>query len=253
MEGSDRGSPIFSEVAAALNSRLRPAGFDVLGAVNVGAYNRTLASEHEGFRLPELRDERDLVLVVGSTRRIWPLFLRACARAPLDREAHPFDTYSRLRVGRAASEVANELGLQHAIRYSFDRTPQAVAIQRLATLSGVAELAPIGLCVHPAHGPWFSLRAAVLFDVEGPAPHAASPTCSTCSSRPCLAARDEMLGRCAGALDESAFQVDWRAWLAMRDACPVARSARYDEQQIRYHYVKDRSILDKGPLGQGSE
>jgi methylmalonic aciduria homocystinuria type C protein len=36
---------------------------------------------------------------------------------------------------------------------------------------------------------------------------------------------------------------DWRSWLAVRDACPVGRSARYAEEQIAYHYTKDPSHL----------
>ena len=35
----------------------------------------------------------------------------------------------------------------------------------------------------------------------------------------------------------------WWLWLAVRDACPLGREHRYGEDQIVYHYVKDRSLL----------
>ena len=47
----------FQDVAASLASHLDGVGFDVLGAVAVGAYNRMLAPHQDGFRLPQLRDE----------------------------------------------------------------------------------------------------------------------------------------------------------------------------------------------------
>ncbi|HVW29743.1 MAG TPA: hypothetical protein VHC69_30475 [Polyangiaceae bacterium] len=235
---------IWTDVTSALATLVRPVGFEVLGAVDVGAYNRTLEPEHEGFRLPEVRDERDLVLVIGNTRRLWPLFLEAYATTKLRSEAHPLDAYSRLRIGAAVSRLASELGLRHALRYSFDPAPRGVAISRLATLSGIGEASPVGLCIHPEYGPWFSLRAAVVFDVEGPAPRAAAPTCSACSTRPCLAAREEVLKTCGGVFDRPTFLAHWQTWLAMRDACPIGKAARYSELQIRYHYLKDRAILD---------
>jgi hypothetical protein len=31
--------------------------------------------------------------------------------------------------------------------------------------------------------------------------------------------------------------------LAVRDACPIGSEHRFDEDQTRYHYTKDRQIL----------
>jgi methylmalonic aciduria homocystinuria type C protein len=237
--------PSFEDIATSLASLIGPAGYEVLGAVNVGAYNRTLEPQYEGFRLPVLRDERDVVLVIGNTRRLWPLFLDTYRTTPLGKEEHPLDTYSRTRIGPAAVQLAEQLGLRHAIRYSFDPAPQSVAVSRLATLAGVGEASPVGLCIHPEYGPWFSLRAAIVFDVDGPAPRLPLPTCSACATRPCIAARDAMLKESGSVFDSLTFLASWRTWLAMRDACPVGASERYSEQQVRYHYVKDRSVLDE--------
>ncbi len=240
----DRAQPTYADIEDALSSRLSPAGFDLLGAVSIGVYNRALGPEQHEYRLSELHGARDVAFVIGSTRKIWPLFIHAYATTSVGEEPHPFDNYTRRCVGNAAAAVANEFGVRQAVRYSFDRAPEAVAIQRLATFSGAAELGPIGLCVHPTHGPWFSLRAAVVFDVPGPPARTPRPTCSECAERPCLVARDDMLRTSKGVLDPSTFHVHWRSWLAMRDACPLGAEARYGDDQVRYHYLKERSILD---------
>jgi methylmalonic aciduria homocystinuria type C protein len=38
---------------------------------------------------------------------------------------------------------------------------------------------------------------------------------------------------------------EWSNWVAVRDACPVGRAERYDDAQVRYHYTKDRRILER--------
>jgi hypothetical protein len=233
----------YRHVTDELAKRLDAAGFEVLGAVHVGAYNQTLPAQLEAYRLPSLRSDHDAVLVIGNTRRLWPLFLHAYETDGLRAEAHPLDAYSRQHIGKAAAVVAEDLGTRHAVRYSFDPPPNTVAISRLASLAGVAEASPVGLCVHPDYGPWFSLRAAVVFDVQGPSVTPSRPTCSACTSRPCLPARDELLRTCGSSYDRRAFLENWRTWLAMRDACPVGRSVRYSDQQVRYHYLKDRAAL----------
>jgi len=32
---------------------------------------------------------------------------------------------------------------------------------------------------------------------------------------------------------------EWRAWLAVRDACPLGRAHRYTEPQVLYHYTHE--------------
>jgi hypothetical protein len=43
----------------------------------------------------------------------------------------------------------------------------------------------------------------------------------------------------------AAPKLDWRDWLAMRDACPIATDSRYDDPQLGYHYTKDRAHLSR--------
>lgn len=235
-----------TQVAAAVAAELAAPGFDVFGGVAVDAYNAALEPGLEGYRLPDLGCARALVLLVGNTRRLWPLFLGAYRGSALGEERHPLDAYSRAHIGAAARRTAERFGVAHALRYSFDPVPQTVAVQRLAVLAGVAEASPVGLCVHPQHGPWLSLRAAVIFGVDGPPAGASVPTCSRCEDRPCLPARDRAITACGvppAQITSDHFTATWREWLAIRDACPIGRAARYGLQQIEYHYTKDLRIL----------
>jgi cyanocobalamin reductase (cyanide-eliminating) / alkylcobalamin dealkylase len=233
------------DVRAELAARIEAPGFELLGAVNVGAYNETLDAALDGHRLPELEpcSAQSLVLVIGNTRRLWPSFLDAYRTTALAREAQPLDAYTRWHLEEAAGAVARAFELSFALRFTFDPVPRAVAIQRLVTLAGVAEPSPVGLCVHPEYGPWFSLRAAAIFGVPGPAPSSPPATCSQCTTRPCLVRRDELITATGGEYSARTFEAHWPLWLAMREACPVGRDARYSEQQVRYHYLKQLETL----------
>jgi hypothetical protein len=236
---------VWREVATRLSSAIAPAGFDVMGAAQVGVYNRTLDEKLSGYRLPELAGERSLVLVLGNTRRMWPLFMRAF-RERLRSEEHPVDAYARHELTRAVAEVAGGLNIAGDLRFTFEQAPRAVAVQRLAILTGVAEQSPVGLLVHPEHGPWFSFRAAAIFSTEGPEAQRAPITCSACDTKPCLAAREKVDLATGGVYTRESFDAHWRLWLGMREACPVGTPARFGEQQIRYHYLKRREVLEEG-------
>jgi len=234
----------WKELATVFASAIEPAGFDVLGAAQVGAYNRTLDDALRGYRLPELVGERSLVLVLGNTRRMWPLFLRAY-RERWHGEENPVDAHARHELTRAVAHVATVLGIQGELRFTFEQAPRAVAVQRLAILAGVAEQSPVGLLVHPEHGPWLSFRGAAVFALEGPDDRPAPITCSACDEKPCLAAR-EAVDRATGQVyTRETFDAHWRLWLGMREACPVGAQARFSDQQIRYHYLKQRAILEE--------
>lgn len=244
------GVVAFPDITEALASELASPGFELLGCVAVDAYNAALEEPLASYRLPDLGVAQALVVLVGNTRALWPRFLAAYASTSLGRELHPLDAYSRLHIGPAAARVADRFGVAHALRYSFDPVPHAVAVQRLAVVSGAAEASPVGLCVHPVHGPWFSLRAALVFAVDGPPARVAPPTCSRCVERPCIAARARAIaasGVPAEQITCEIFTAQWPAWLAVRDACPIGRAARYSDQQIRYHYAKQLRTLSEPP------
>jgi methylmalonic aciduria homocystinuria type C protein len=227
--GASGGEP---EVTGALIARLAPLGLDLVHPFALGWVNETLAPEQ---RLAGGSDR--LGLLVGNTRALWAPLVSACRRDPsLGESADPVERYCET-VLRAA---VDRLGVAAAIRWAHDPAPR-LPIQRLAQLSGLAPLSPVGLNVHPTYGPWIALRALMVVDAAGPAgdPPAVASPCAGCvhSCVPLFErARAAQVGR-------QGIGETWRLWLALRDACPVGREWRYPEAMIRYHYARDRSAL----------
>jgi methylmalonic aciduria homocystinuria type C protein len=129
------------------------------------------------------------------------------------------------------------------VRWAHDVPPRRVAMQRLTHLSGLAFLSVTNLTVHPVYGPWFALRAAAVVDVDGPpAPAEPSDPCTGCEMR-CVPAFRRALAAVQGAPTQARIATRWPLWLAVRDACAVGKEHRYADDQIRYHYAKDRRVL----------
>jgi len=206
-------------------ARVAAAGLDLIQAFAVSDWN-DVAGEH---RLPDLGRARALAVIVGNSRALWPRF--AAALDPAQTHPDPLDRY----VERVIEDAID--GARAEIRYAH--RPPYLPMQRIAAVAGLAELRPSHLCVHPVHGPWIAVRAVVVFDADTPdlpAPAAAAP-CDCAHG--CLPAFERAA---AGGWDPD-DETTWRAWVAVRDACPIGRASRYSELQLRYHYGKDRSAL----------
>ncbi|MFN8021649.1 MAG: hypothetical protein U0Q03_09010 [Acidimicrobiales bacterium] len=212
---------------AEIAARCAARGIDLHGVTGAGAYD---ALVDEPFRLGAPADAT--VLVLGNTRALWPL-LDAWEQSD-GPHADPVDTYVMRAVREATADVDDVVD----IRFSHEPPPRRVAIQRMADRAGLAWLSPSHLCVHPTYGPWIALRAAVVLarPFAGPGA-AASPTCD-CAGH-CLPELQKAIA--AGEPTNNAEMVaEWERWVAMRDACPVGRAHRYDDEQIRYHYIGER-------------
>lgn len=177
---------------------------------------------------PDLVDPvRPVGLLVGNTRALWAPFLAARrADASIAASNDPLQRYAEQVIGSAAAARDASVYYSHT-RYDGAYLP----FQRIAVAAGLAALAPTHLLVHPTYGPWFALRAMLLCTGEPPRASApVAPACeATCGS--CLV-RFEIALAATG-------PDAWRAWLAVRDACPVGREHRYGDDQLAYHYTKD--------------
>ena len=210
-------------------------GLDLVQPFRAAWYN---AAVDQALRLPDFERPDALALLVGNSRRLWDPFVAALrARPALRASSHPIDDYVASVVQGAAAAIEPRWSVRWANRVG----PGMVAMQRAAAIAGLAWLSPSYLSVHPQFGPWIGLRAVVVVDVPGPAEPAPAmpPVCDACESA-CLPVL-------SAATRDSDAAGDWRRWLAVRDACPVGRPFRYDDDQIRYHYTKDRTVLDSIP------
>jgi hypothetical protein len=216
------------------------AGLDVVHPFSLWKYNAAVAPE---WQLTPFPGDRRLGVVIGHTAALWPAFTRALREDPrLAEEEHPLERYLHLRL---VSALANATSHAHFIYWAHQTEPRALPIQRLAEIVGLAALAPSHLSVHPIHGPWLALQAVAVVDMPGPLELAVleSP-CVECD-KPCVPALEEAL-RLTGPLpDKDSVAKNADAWIAVRDACPVGRGARYSNEQLRYHYTKDRGALPR--------
>ena len=219
-------------------------GFDLVQPFLVGWYDEQVEGS---LRLGGPSEQSHRAYLVANTKALWPAFTAALAG---DRELaeleHPLDAYTERQVARAAKSLGGGL----RFRWAHDRGKRVVAMQRLAAASGLAPLGPSHLNVHPVHGPWIGLRAVVITNWTAsevkPALH--PNPCGDCEAH-CLP--HYRRARAASSSDPVRADVESNLalWLACRDACPVGRASRYGTAQIRYHYLKDRSVLPNGSVG----
>lgn len=220
--------------------RCERRGFDLVHPFNLRWHHEQLADP--SWRLPWSGSATALALVVANTRALWSPFLAALRADPeLARAAHPLDEYTV----RTLREVASGLPEPWAVYFAHTLEPSPLPIQRIAQAAGFACLSPSHLSVHPEHGPWLALRAILVIEVEGPSgpPPRRSEPCGSCD-KPCLAPLARALEEPLPSFLDDARARDWRAWVAIRDACPWGRASRYGPEQLEYHYTKRRSLLE---------
>lgn len=215
------------------------AGLDIVHPFDLAAWKPELLGAPPPFAAGKLG------ILIGNTRRLWPVFTAACRDTPgLAALPHPLDHYVTEQLTRVAAECTRrhaQLILAHVT------APRAFPIQRLAELTGLASLSPSHLAIHPVHGPWFALRAVLSFDVDGPGtpPPAPAHPCASCSA-PCVPALERALAVSGSPLSSAAIAEHAREWIAVRDACPLGRASRYDDAQLSYHYAPSSFRLVQG-------
>jgi methylmalonic aciduria homocystinuria type C protein len=158
--------------------------------------------------------ERRAGILIGNTRALWPVFVANKLPGP-----DPLDRY----VEQHIEPLVPAGGRAFYAHRMYDG--KFIGFQQLAVAAGLGALSETHLVIHPEYGPWFALRAAIV--VEGDPPPAAQ------IPRPCRCEAP-----CRDSLARAVGTRDWRAWLAVRDACPVGRQHRYSEDQLAYHYIQ---------------
>lgn len=246
---------------------LQRRGFDLVAPFDVALYNSSVPESARLVDTPAICTG----FVIGNTRWLWQHFISWLAVGPerlvgasardegggRPGEAqrwllpNPLDQFVEQEI-RAA--IAGMSGIDQSspkaafeeaqIWYAHQGENGYVSVQTAAELAGLGTRSPGGLCVHPRFGPWISLRALVV--VPYPLAH---PVVTP--ARPCPHCDDgcrRALANMQRDLDiktatAAGLTVDWRRWLALRDACPLGAGYRFSEDQIQYHYEKSADHL----------
>ena len=212
---------------------------DVSKTLQVGWYNQSVTVNH---RLADYGKPVSLALLIGNSRKIWAPFLAWLAH---DRQRlelpNPLEAYVETAIGQAF----DGFDAAYQIRFSHRPQPYHIAFQQMAEVAGLAWRSPAHLSIHPEYGCWMALRAVAVIDLPGPPgePPGMEPLCEDCSSG-CIPKSDRVVGKNHQVNpDHYDIAASWQDWLAIRDACPIGRGYRYSDDQIRYHYIRDRSFL----------
>ncbi len=223
-----------SPVVTTLERRFAAAGLDLVQPFDAARYNERIAGHPRLAPLPLFGRDRALGVLVGNTGKLWPRFIQAYrSSAALQAEPHPLDRW----VIDATRAAVRDIPAPVELRFSHDGGPRLVSMLDAAAASGLAQLGPVHLAIHPDHGPWLGLRVIVVIDREPPPPSPPPTPCEGCAA-PCEGALSDALAAGTGSVAAS-----WQRWVAVRDACPVGRASRYGEAQLRYHYTKDRRFI----------
>ena len=216
----------------ALRDRLAAIGLNHHGAFPIADWDAVAPPERAAARL--LPAARSVHVFASAGPALWEAFTAAIAADPrtLTEHAHPLDAFVRAQVA-----LADPLLGDQPRRWFFVDDSPPLDFRRLATLAGLGVPSRMGLLIHPDHGLWMGLRAALLLGSPAEGPARPADPCATCPA-PCAAA---CVGGAfdTGQLDILAcarFHVTATACAttcAARSACPVGRP--YPEDAIRYH------------------
>ena len=135
-------------LAADAKDKLAGAGFDIVAPLKLRWYNE-IAPDSAKIAPGGAMGDDALVILVGNSKVLWPLFKDAHNSRPEIGDAdHPVDTYVDIEVNRAfRGKIRRQF-------YAHETKPgRLVAVQRMANVAGVAHLDERShMSIHPHLG-----------------------------------------------------------------------------------------------------
>jgi hypothetical protein len=204
-----------------VQSALAGTGIDLVASCAAEAYDA-----RSGRRAADWVAGARGVIVAGSAGPdLWRAFrARTAANPELWRAAHPYDAFVGELLDRADAALTAAGIRFHRFDAAF-HAPVRVDFLALANLVGLGSPGPFRLLIHPRYGAWWALRGAWIVDAEV---DAALPLVAPCAGCP---------APCVGGKVDPAEP----AWPtpAVRSRCVLGQDARYDDDQIAYHYDRE--------------
>ncbi|KAI9328736.1 hypothetical protein BDR26DRAFT_873705 [Obelidium mucronatum] len=244
---------------AKINSSLLTRGLDLVSPFIVQTYNAyCLEGTSHMPTLPPLATfnrPSTLALLIANTKELWPKFVAHANshRKEVEASDNPLDDY----VATAVHEAMKDSNTAYEARFTYDTDSKFVHFQRLGHHIGFAFLdQTMFLSVHDEVGPWLAYRAVLVLDIDCPAEDIAwsaigkpKPT-----ALPAVNPIPELHEKVKEHMDQffaaakeysNRCHENHKFLISARDAATTdrARKFRYSENQIRYHYTKDKSLL----------
>jgi epoxyqueuosine reductase QueG len=161
------------------------------------------------------------------------------------RRRHPVDDHTRATLDLEAAALAAALPqARFRTLFPFDDPAPRVSFLRLAEEAGLGTTDTVlGLLLHPEFGPWVSLRACLLTDLDLPAGGRLLDfrPCDGCP-RPCLEACPARVLNAFGWDHAACFEYRRRGpncldGCSPRIACPVGAAHRYGPEEMRHRQL----------------
>jgi len=217
-------------IAAKIAEALSPHGLHLRGIAHFPL--------GDGPHLAEGKSAQCIVLIGNVGGLMWSAFCQWRNGQPDGGGTDPLDRWSK----EVTSPVATEFG---ATAY-FPSDPPYQPFQQWAVKAEGLKASPLGILIHPVFGLWHGYRGALGFatPIGGGELPAAADICGDCREKPCLSTCPAIavdqdgfdVARCRDHLVTIAGKTGcMTAGCLARAACPVGRSYRYPEEQIRFH------------------
>ena len=179
-------------------------------------------------------------IIIGNSKYLWPIFIQNYKISDfLKNVPDPLDMYSK----QSINSSLNCVGLKNqSMRYFVHEKLSCgnfIPIQKLSNYSNQTLFDDkTHLSIHPIYGPWIGFRCAVFFN---------NP--DTVETPLALNFKTEYIPEITTHLNNLQKGVDVAektlAFINVRQSIINGQDYRYSQDQINYHYFKDKSILNK--------
>ena len=207
-----------------IREALAGTGVELVASCGAEAYDAAAPPAYRsGVWLP---GARGLIVAGSAGPALWRRFREDMRgeRAKWD-QPHPLDRFVSAILARGDAALEGAGVRLRRFEAAFHANPR-VDFVAMARLVGLGRPGPFGMLIHPEYGAWWALRGAWLVDAEVDPPLAIRPPCDGCPA-PCVGGWSH-----AGAA----------ATVEVRSRCVVGQEARYDEEQIAYHYDRAATV-----------
>lgn len=230
------------EVLDELRKHFLDSGFNLTLAIKASEYD---SGNSCAKKIDTIFPEAKSVILVGfGGKQFWSIFQDYLRDNP-DFETNNvdlIDSYSVLRFNKA-KQILESKGISYTTAYPFGKDALNLNFLKLGELAGAGVPSLLGILLHPAYGPWISLRGAFITDMKLNQYDTSLSDFSPCPNcdKPCIDACP------ASTISQSGW--DWEACMkyrisevtcayscASRRACPYGKDEQYSEAQLHYHH-----------------